>query len=484
MRILPPEEPPIVDEPDLIIVGLEQNLLEMLYNLWAALLARRACGGYNKQVTETVTGAGDYCISLPEVNPEDVELITSISATASDSVTKACISRNFLTNVFRIKCKTNPTADETVSQQGYWILRGGEFIKVCFDDVPQDTTLTLTASGFFCKSPRFMSLSPLTFLVTAPVFGAEEPAPAPTITTITPASGVNTGTVSITNLAGENFVDGATVKLTKTGETDIDATSVVFVSSTKVTCDFDIDGAATNGWDVTVTNPDGQLGTLSAGFTVESVLTSTGLWSCDPDLDKIYKHSETAPATAIGTYSSPDDYPTGLTWDGSNIWSCDMGLNEIYKHNMDATLSVSDTYDAPAGQTRGLTWDGSNIWSCNTVTNKIYKHNMDATLSVNKTYDSPGESPTGLAWDGSNIWSCCADDYKIYKHNMDATLSVADTYDSPFSLPTGLTWDGSTIWSCDYAEYEFYKHNMDATLSVNTTYAVPGDAAYGLAWQP
>ena len=36
-------------------------------------------------------------------------------------------------------------------------------------------------------------------------------APAPTVTGITPATGVNTTTVSITNLAGTNFASGATV---------------------------------------------------------------------------------------------------------------------------------------------------------------------------------------------------------------------------------------------------------------------------------
>ncbi len=92
--------------------------------------------------------------------------------------------------------------------------------------------------------------------------------PPPTVTSITPNSGANDGTVSITNLAGANFVSGATVKLAKAGETDIDGTSVTVVSSTQITCTFDLTGAAPGTWDVTVTNPDGQSGTLTNGFTV------------------------------------------------------------------------------------------------------------------------------------------------------------------------------------------------------------------------
>ncbi|MCX5786026.1 MAG: hypothetical protein NTX59_10085, partial [Elusimicrobia bacterium] len=47
----------------------------------------------------------------------------------------------------------------------------------------------------------------------------------PTITTITPNSGLNNASLNITNLAGTNFVSGATVKLTKSGQSDITATN-------------------------------------------------------------------------------------------------------------------------------------------------------------------------------------------------------------------------------------------------------------------
>lgn len=92
--------------------------------------------------------------------------------------------------------------------------------------------------------------------------------PAPTVTGITPNSGTNTGSVSITNLAGTNFLAGAGVKLQRSGQPDITATSVVRSSSTKITCTLNLAGAAAGGWDVVVTNPDGGSGTLPAGFTV------------------------------------------------------------------------------------------------------------------------------------------------------------------------------------------------------------------------
>jgi hypothetical protein len=91
---------------------------------------------------------------------------------------------------------------------------------------------------------------------------------APTVTSITPSSGNNTGTVHITDLAGSNFQSGATVKLTKSGQSDLNATSVTVASASKITCDFNLASAAAGQWNVVVTNPDAQSGTLSNGFTV------------------------------------------------------------------------------------------------------------------------------------------------------------------------------------------------------------------------
>ena len=92
--------------------------------------------------------------------------------------------------------------------------------------------------------------------------------PAPTVIGITPNSGTNDGAVNITNLAGTGFLAGATVKLTRTGETDISGTTVSVVSSTQITCTFDLTGKVVGAWNVVVTNPDNQSGTLANGFTI------------------------------------------------------------------------------------------------------------------------------------------------------------------------------------------------------------------------
>ena len=90
----------------------------------------------------------------------------------------------------------------------------------------------------------------------------------PTVTSITPNSALNNGVVSITHLAGTGFATGATVRLTKTGQSDISGTTVSVVSSTQITCNIDLTGKATGQWNVVVKNTNGLEGTLANGFTI------------------------------------------------------------------------------------------------------------------------------------------------------------------------------------------------------------------------
>ncbi|MGE5531973.1 MAG: beta strand repeat-containing protein, partial [Bacteroidota bacterium] len=108
--------------------------------------------------------------------------------------------------------------------------------------------------------------------------------PAPTVTGITPSTGPNDSSVSITNLAGTGFLTGATVKLQKSNQTSITAEDIIVQSATQITCTLDLTGAATGPWDVVVTNRDGQLGTKAGAFTISdpvptitSITPATGI---------------------------------------------------------------------------------------------------------------------------------------------------------------------------------------------------------------
>jgi hypothetical protein len=87
--------------------------------------------------------------------------------------------------------------------------------------------------------------------------------------TIRPAAGGDTGTVSA-RITGSGFANGAAVKLTRPGQTDIVAGAVtVGNSGTTIDTAFDFTGKAKGLWDLVVRNPDSTTFTLSNGFTIE-----------------------------------------------------------------------------------------------------------------------------------------------------------------------------------------------------------------------
>jgi len=90
----------------------------------------------------------------------------------------------------------------------------------------------------------------------------------PIIRSIDPEEGYAGDSLDMT-ITGSNFQDGATAKLTMSGQDAIDATDVSVDSASKITCTFDIPDDATVGtWSVAVTNSNGQSGELTNYFIV------------------------------------------------------------------------------------------------------------------------------------------------------------------------------------------------------------------------
>jgi len=79
------------------------------------------------------------------------------------------------------------------------------------------------------------------------------------------------GTIaSFHNVVGRGFQDGATVKLSKSGESDISCSGCAFETTREIRGgSFDLQSSVANGaWDVVVTNPDNSSTTLSNGYTI------------------------------------------------------------------------------------------------------------------------------------------------------------------------------------------------------------------------
>ena len=95
--------------------------------------------------------------------------------------------------------------------------------------------------------------------------------PPPSITAVTPATGVNTSAVS-TVISGTGFnttmAGATTVNLTRTGYTNISVTGVTPESATSITVSLPISHADAGIWYLVVINPDGQENTESILFRI------------------------------------------------------------------------------------------------------------------------------------------------------------------------------------------------------------------------
>jgi IPT/TIG domain len=119
--------------------------------------------------------------------------------------------------------------------------------------------------------PREAKSGPVTVTTDFGTSNAVDLAVTPTVESISPSRGTRGTIVNVTNLAGTGFYGTPTVRLKKSGSSDINATSVTVVSSTKITCKIPIPANASAGaWNLLVRNPDGQSATKAGAFTVSA----------------------------------------------------------------------------------------------------------------------------------------------------------------------------------------------------------------------
>jgi hypothetical protein len=93
-------------------------------------------------------------------------------------------------------------------------------------------------------------------------------APAPVASSIYPSSSHSGYVVSVTSLAGANFLAPGFVRLERAGEAHLVGFDVKVVSPAQMTCDIHLLMAQPGDWDVIVQNPDGRADTIASGFEV------------------------------------------------------------------------------------------------------------------------------------------------------------------------------------------------------------------------
>jgi PKD repeat protein len=95
--------------------------------------------------------------------------------------------------------------------------------------------------------------------------------PPPSVTSVIPATGVNTSAVSVEitgSLFNTTIPGGTAVSLTRSGYTNISATGITPVSGTAISASLPITHAESGIWYLVVVNPDGQESTESIPFRV------------------------------------------------------------------------------------------------------------------------------------------------------------------------------------------------------------------------
>jgi len=90
---------------------------------------------------------------------------------------------------------------------------------------------------------------------------------APIVSSVTPNTHINTSNTSVL-IVGDKFQPGANVLLTRTGYSDINATSVVFNNVNNITCILTTNGTLAGDWYVKVVNNDTRSSNIDTKFTI------------------------------------------------------------------------------------------------------------------------------------------------------------------------------------------------------------------------
>lgn len=182
--------------------------------------------------------------------------------------------------------------------------------------------------------------------------GAAVAAAAPTASAVSPTTG-STGTL-VLNITGANFLLGATVKLTKSGQPDIAATAIEAPGDT-VKCRADITGRASGLWNVVVTNPDGQSATLANAFSIIGAL-----WQDDLESGAAgWTHGNSQGATDNWALSTTQSHSATRSWfaagpGGTNINDLTSPAIAVSPSATNLTLGFWHRYDFQSGRDGGV----------------------------------------------------------------------------------------------------------------------------------
>ncbi len=166
------------------------------------------------------------------------------------------------------------------------------------------------------------------------------PAPGPVVSGVSPSSGGQGQTLTNVVISGSNFQNGATCNF----GSGISVTSCTFTSITQLTANITVAANAVVGArTVSVTNPDGQSGSLASGF---NVTTTTGPAPA-PGVSGVSPGSGVQGQTLSNVVINGSNFVSGTTCSfGSGITVNACTFNSTTQLTADITIGVSATIGA------------------------------------------------------------------------------------------------------------------------------------------
>jgi hypothetical protein len=284
------------------------------------------------------------------------------------------------------------------------------------------------------------------------------PNPPPTITGITPNYG-NTGSIdNFFMIDGTGFMSGATVKLTRSGQSDIFASGYEPIAPTQIRCWISLLGAVEGLWNVVVTNPDTQLSTLTNGFTVNPPGCPTPGMPSNPLPSDGATNRPINQTLNWATSTNADSYD--VYFGTSNI-----PPNPLFVGNVS---TVTGTSYAPSGLNPNTTyyWKIVAKNTCfNSTAGPLWSFTTVPGIPAPPILASPGNGETGVGLSPTLVWNAppgaissyhlqvSADNFSTFVFNGSVT-ATSQTLTSPLPIETTYSWrvyatntQGDSAWS-------------------------------------
>ncbi|MDX8551789.1 IPT/TIG domain-containing protein [Methanospirillum sp. J.3.6.1-F.2.7.3] len=266
-------------------------------------------------------------------------------------------------------------------------------------------------------------------------------APTPTITSINPEKGVNTGTIDVI-ISGTNFASTAnSVQLTSSGQSAIISTNVNYVSPTQITCRLPLSGKNAGTWNV-VLSTGGRTVTKVGGFTI-----TTG----------------TNPKYSIGVFRGNKWY---LDYSGNGAWGTGDKTNNFgLSGDKPVTGDWNKDGKTKIGVFRGNKWyldyNSNGVWN-GPSTDRQYTFGLSGDKPVTGDWNKDGKTKVGvfrgnkwyLDYNGNGAWNGPSTD-RQYTFGLSGDTPVTGDWNGDGKTDIGvfrgnkwyLDYNGNGVWN-------------------------------------